>query len=323
MLQEIPERPGERANDAMIRFSPETFVRHAGRESVLWNRRSAACVVLEGAEPFLKHIGWMPRPGTRILARIAEEAGVAPDVLAGDFRGFIDSLATDGLVEKEEGVVAPDGRPAVRSGHGNFDRTGTEREGSWTPLGDFFRVHGIPAELHVDLTAACTERCVHCYLPDYPVKHLPFASVEKALREFRALEGLTVHLTGGECMLHPDFERICVLCKDLRLNFIVLSNLTACDAGRTAFLAEIRPQYVNVSLYSMDPEEHDAITRLPGSWRRTMDAIRRCSEAGVHIRLATPLLKENKGGLRRAGAICAATPDAPCPEHRHRAAERP
>ena len=148
--------------------------------------------------------------------------------------------------------------------------------------------------ISLEISNPCNERCVHCYLPDYPVKHIPFELAKKALREFRAMQGLSVHLTGGECMLHPEFERVCRLCKDLNLNFVILSNLTACDARRIAFLAEVQPQFVNVSLYSMDERAHDAITRLPGSWRRTMDAILACEKAGVPVRLAAPLLKENR-----------------------------
>ena len=162
---------------------------------------------------------------------------------------------------------------------------------------EFFVRHRIATEFHIDLTDACTERCVHCYVPKGQKDFLPVELVEKALEEFRAMNGLTVHLTGGEAMMHPDFERICRKCVELNLNFIIFSNMTLCDDKRIAFLKEVAPQFINVSLYSMKPEEHDAITQLPGSWQRTMDAILKCCEAGVACRIATPLLKENQDAL--------------------------
>ena len=290
----------------MIRFSSGTFVRHAGGRSLLWRPWTGACVVADGAEPFLKHVGWSPRPEAEIVAEIAADFGIAPDEVAGDFREFVAPLVAEGLVESltqspQSGEATSRTSRTLREENNpkdaNFDANGKTHDDSWTPLGDFCKENGIPTELHLDLTAACTERCVHCYLPDYPVKHIPFALAEKALREFRAMQGLTVHLTGGECMLHPDFERICRLCRDLNLNFVILSNLTACDEKRIAFLAEVQPQFINVSLYSMDEREHDAITRLPGSWRRTMYAILACEKAGVGVRLAAPLLKENQGAF--------------------------
>ena len=303
----------------MIRFSPMTFVRHAGGKSLLWRPRTGACLVLEDAEPFLRHIGWAPRGETKIVAEIAADFGMRPEEIADDFHEFLAPLVADGLVENAEGLEGRNGLGGrgphvhqvqdvhqVHQGNApsvNFDSDGNTRDDSWTPVGDFYAEVGVPTELHLDLTAACTERCVHCYLPDYPVKHIPFALAEKALREFRAMQGLTVHLTGGECMRHPEFERVCRLCKELNLNFVILSNLTVCDAKRVAFLAEVQPQFVNVSLYSMDESEHDAITRLRGSWRRTMDAILACEKAGVGVRLAAPLLKENQGAFRALAAF--------------------
>ena len=283
----------------MIRFSSNTFVRNAVGRSLLCRPRTGACVILEDAEPFLRHIGWTDRSEADIVADIAADFGMKPKEVAADFKEFIAPLIADGFVVSGGAGGSPAEIPATAAGEPpaprqNFDADGNIRDDSWTPLGYFFRENGIPAELHIDLTAACTERCVHCYLPDYPNKHLPFALAEKALREFRAMQGLTVHLTGGECMLHPGFERVCRLCRDLNLNFVILSNLTVCDARRIAFLAEVQPQFVNVSLYSMDEREHDAITQLPGSWRRTMAAILACGKAGVPVRLAAPLLKENR-----------------------------
>ena len=91
--------------------------------------------------------------------------------------------------------------------------------------------------------------------------------------------------------MHPDFVRICRLCKELNLNMIVFSNLTLCDEDMVEAMREVDPQFINVSLYSMEATEHDAITCQLGSWQKTMDAILACEKAGVHIRLAAPLLK--------------------------------
>ena len=162
------------------------------------------------------------------------------------------------------------------------------------PVEEFYERHGCLASVHIDLTDACTERCVHCYVPQGQCDFLPYDLVEKVLREFREQQGLTVQLSGGECMMHPDFLRICRLCRKLDLNFIVLSNLTRCDKEVIEVLKETDPQFVNVSLYSLAPEEHDAITQIRGSWKKTMAAIDACQQAGIHIRLATPLLKANQ-----------------------------
>ena len=83
----------------MIRFSSGTFVRHAGGRSLLWRPWTGVCVVADGAEPFLKHVGWAPRGETEIVAEIAADFGMRPEEIAGDFGEFLAPLVVEGLVE--------------------------------------------------------------------------------------------------------------------------------------------------------------------------------------------------------------------------------
>ncbi len=249
---------------------------------------------MNNVQPFLKEIERKPREEREIIAAVAAKFGCETSDVADDARMVFAELDSQGFVIregwKELGVESQ--ANSVEDIHDSVDAPE-----DISPLDDFCKRHGIPMDLHLDLTDACTERCVHCYVPQNQHDFLPYETVEKVLREFRALNGLTVHLTGGEAMLHPAFERICRLCVELNLNFIIFSNMTLCDAKRIAFLKEVDPQFINVSLYSMNAAEHDAITRLPGSWQKTMDAILACEKAGVHCRIATPLLKENQDAL--------------------------
>ena len=98
-------------------------------------------------------------------------------------------------------------------------------------------------------------------------------------------------------MLHPRFFDFLRLAKELNLNIVVMSNLTLCDADAVRQLAEIDPQFVNVSLYSMDAAAHEAITQVKGSWCKTMDAILALEQAGVHVRIATPVMRENRDSI--------------------------
>lgn len=231
-----------------------------------------------------------------IYAHIAVVHGVTTRTIQNDFDAILMVLAESGLLEMSEMEVEGEIREAKAMGIAG------KNTGNFGNVMGFWKDNRIPAELHIDLTSACTERCVHCYYPEHQKQYLPFEVIGKALREFRTMGGLTVHLTGGECMLHPQFEPVCRLCVELDLNIIILSNLTLCETERVAFLREIRPQFINVSLYSMDEAEHDAITQVPRSWQRTIGAIEECERAGVAVRLAVPLLKGNRKafpGLKR------------------------
>lgn len=250
---------------------------------------------MKDVQLFLEELKTEWRDEREIVVAIATKFSGGVEEVAEDVRLVLDELLG-------QGFVAVEGREKLEASATecitpDMDATANVSSEDYSPVGDFCRRHGIPGDLHIDLTDACTERCVHCYVPRDQQDYLSFDLVEKALREFRVMNGLTAHLTGGEAMLHPDFERICRLCVELNLNFVIFSNMTLCDTKRIAFLKEVDPQFVNVSLYCMDAAVHDAITQLPGSWQKTMNALIACEKAGVPCRIATPLLKENQDAL--------------------------
>lgn len=279
-----------------MRLTSDCHVRTYAGDSLFWSLRRGCGLLVSNAELF---IGLLRASGgvESEIERLAVLFEVPPSEIRHDFHAFCYELARAGMVE--HGIGIGDTLPFVSAGR----TTGTKEEGKGghdhdlkasLPIAQFYGRHGLLSDLHIDLTDACTEQCVHCYVPQGQHDFLSYGITEKVLREFREQQGLTVQLTGGECMLHPDFEKICRLCRALDLNFVVMSNLTLCDENTVALLKETNPQFVNVSLYSMDEAEHDAITQIPGSWRKTRAAIDRLQEEGVAVRLATPLLKLNQ-----------------------------
>lgn len=161
----------------------------------------------------------------------------------------------------------------------------------------YFQEHPTPFELCIDLTRACTERCVHCYVPGFQNVYLPYEMVEKVLSEFAAMGGLKVKLTGGECMLHPDFERIVALARANDMVISVLSNLTCCDLEKTQAMKDAGVAVVQVSLYGMTPETHEAVTRVKGSLAKTLRGIEILQKAGVPVQIHCPVLKQNVSGI--------------------------
>jgi len=277
------------ANVMKIRLRKNTFIRHVDDETILICPRSGGCTVLRDARSFIDALSNQWRSVDDAIVTVASEYGVGVDEVRDDALSVFKELVAQDFAELDE----VDRNTRDCSMKGALFVRGTDDDSM--PLSDFYRRHGNrPMELHLDLTDACTERCVHCYIPSGCRHYLPVAEAEKVIREFRDMQGLSVHLTGGEAMMHPEFRRICRLCNELNLNFLVFSNMTLCDDGMISFLKEVDPQFVNVSLYAMNPDIHDGITRLPGSWQKTMDAILRCEAVGVHVRIATPLLKANR-----------------------------
>ena len=274
-----------------VRLRNRVFIRHAGEESVVWCPNTGGCTVLQNAGAILAEMKreWQDveeivRAVTAKFTCEVEEVREGVEAVVGELAGqwFAEVEAAEETDENAQEV-----RPAAGCPGGEAD--------NWTPLGDFYQRHGLPRELHLDLTDGCNERCVHCYLPKGGGHFLGTEIALNVMQEFREAQGLTLFVSGGECMLHRDFAAILRHAKALDLNIVVMSNLTLCDGKVVALLKEVEPQFVNVSLYAVSESIHDSITQAPGSCRKTKTAIDAVLEAGVPVRIATPFMKENKG----------------------------
>jgi len=130
--------------------------------------------------------------------------------------------------------------------------------------------------MQIELTSRCNEHCVHCYIPHenrtIDIEPILFYEV---LEQCRDMGVLSLTFTGGEPMLHRNFCDFLHEAKKYDFSISVLSNLTLLNDKIIAEMKANRPSNVQVSLYSLNPEIHDSITRLNGSFYKTRDNILR------------------------------------------------
>ena len=273
-----------------IRLHKHVFIRHAGEESVVWCPRTGGCTVMRNAQPILEEVKSEWWSVDEIVGSVAAKFDCGVEDVREGVEAVVGELVSQRFVEVKTldatERVPPD---TARAGRAPY------QDENWTPLGEFYMRHGLPSELHIDLTDGCNEKCVHCYLPHGGVHYIDKEIAFKVLKEFRDAQGLTVFISGGECMLHRYFAEILLYAKSLDLNIVVQSNLTLCNDKMVALLKEIDPQFVNVSLYAVTETIHDSITQISGSCKKTKAAIDALQRVGVHIRIATPFMRENKG----------------------------
>ena len=293
-----------------MKWGKQVYSRHVKDESVVWCPRSGGCTVLKNAQPILEEVTREWREIDDIVRAVAAKFECAIDEVREGVEAVVGELVSQRFVEvdggcREWGIGNGESGGDVNTMQRVGDNAPFRNDDDWTPLGDFYERHGLPCELHIDLTDGCNEKCVHCYLPMGGTHFIEKELVFKVLKEFREAQGLTVYFSGGECMLHKDFAEILRYAKSLDLNIIVMSNLTLCDDGMVLLLKEIDPQFVNVSLYAVTESIHDSITQMPGSCAKTKAAIDALQKAGVHVRFATPFMRENKGCVEELKAFAA------------------
>lgn len=161
----------------------------------------------------------------------------------------------------------------------------------------------IPLSVHVDLTMACNERCVHCYrvIEDRP--ELSTGELKSLLADLARAGALYLTFSGGEIFLRPDLFELIAEAKRLRFDVRLKTNALLLTAARARRLRELGVRQVDVSIYSVDPAVHDAVTRIPGSLARSLRAIRLLGDAGVRVKLACPLMRDTVGGYRAIRAL--------------------
>jgi radical SAM protein with 4Fe4S-binding SPASM domain len=149
--------------------------------------------------------------------------------------------------------------------------------------------------LQIELTSRCNERCVHCYIPhENKISDIDPALYYNVLDQCRDMGLLSLTLSGGEPMLHPQFLDFLRKAKEYDFSINILTNLTLLNGDIIAEMKANRLSSVQVSLYSMVPEIHDTITQVPGSFVKTRDAILRLIAADIPLQISCPTMKQNR-----------------------------
>jgi len=152
---------------------------------------------------------------------------------------------------------------------------------------------GIPISVHLDITYRCNERCVHCYLDHDDHGEMTTAEIEDVLNQLSDAGVFFLTLSGGEVLMRRDFFEIVEHARRLLFNVKVKTNGVMIREAHARRIRQLGVEQVQISVYSHRPEVHDAITKLPGSLKRTIDAIRFLKSQGLKVVIANVLMASN------------------------------
>lgn len=264
---------------------------------------------------FLACLGRVPRTAEEIAAELAclyddvTAADLLPDVM--DFlrdledEGFILTGDTpDELDARDRRFTYADETPKTSLFYVVSQETSTHATPSDEIMLRHFREKPRIFGAHMELTSSCNERCVHCYQGRASHEHADVELVFDILAQLHAHGTVSLTFSGGEPTLHPHFPRI--LAQARRLDFIinVLTNGLSISDPVLDALADANCNMVQVSLYSMDPQIHEAITRCPGSHERTLRSIQRLLERDIPVQVSCPVMVENRHSYRGVSQWC-------------------
>jgi radical SAM protein with 4Fe4S-binding SPASM domain len=152
---------------------------------------------------------------------------------------------------------------------------------------------GVPLSVQVDLTYRCNERCVHCYLDHEDHGEMTTGEIKHLLKEMAEAGVFILTLSGGEIFLRKDFFEILEYARALTFCIKLKTNAVLIREREAARLRDLGVESIQISIYSHRPEVHDAITKIPGSLRRSIDAIRFLKSQGLKVVVANVLMTHN------------------------------
>jgi len=152
---------------------------------------------------------------------------------------------------------------------------------------------GVPLSVQLDLTYRCNERCVHCYLDHEDHGEMTTAEIKDLLEQLASAGAFILSLSGGEILLRKDFFEILEYARGLTFCVKLKTNAILIREHEAERIRSVGVESVQVSIYSHRPEIHDSITKIPGSLKRSVDAIRFLKTHGLKVIIANVLMQQN------------------------------
>lgn len=225
-----------------------------------------------------------------VIGRIAEEYGCDVAVIANDAYDFVYELYSAGIVHLDGSRFDPEVNK-FKAGDSNGDIEGEVIRG----LEPYNQLYSATFEM----TYACNESCVHCYA-HYPgvmpsPDTIPLSVYLQAIDNLRDMGCLHLAFTGGDPFMHREFPDVFFYARKRGFVCDIYTNGLSLHYNDELLMRMVaaQPRAFFVSLYGSRREIHDAVTRTPGSFDKTVSAIKRMKELGASVVLNVMLLTIN------------------------------
>lgn len=145
--------------------------------------------------------------------------------------------------------------------------------------------------IYFEITPLCTLDCKMCYVklkPHEVDQHDKILTGEEWISIAKQALVLGVEyltLTGGECMLHPEFENIYKSIHEMGLRVVVLTNATLIDEKAIDLFIRYRPTRLSITLYGFSEDTYERACGNGKAFYSVYNAIERIIKEGLPLTL--------------------------------------
>ena len=158
-------------------------------------------------------------------------------------------------------------------------------------------------QIYFYLTEGCNLRCRHCWIMTEQESASP--STSKSLLDLQLFESImeqaqplglsAVKLTGGEPFLHPDIRPMLEIIQAAQVRLTVETNGVLLTPDLANMMASCHRPFVSVSLDGTDPETHEWVRQVPGSFQAALRGLGYLVQAGIRPQIIFSLMRKNRG----------------------------
>ena len=163
----------------------------------------------------------------------------------------------------------------------------------------------MPLSAQFEITYRCNHLCTFCYNSPNGQREMTTPQILEALQKISDFGVLYLTLTGGEAMCHKHFYKIAGEVRRLGMALRIYSNgYLMADPEVVERIQALTPLEVEISIHGARPETHEALTKIKGSFQRTVRALENLVAAGIKVNLKCPITRLNKDelyGIREIG----------------------
>lgn len=161
-----------------------------------------------------------------------------------------------------------------------------------------------PLSAMVEIADRCNEACVHCYQVHGQKGELSTEEWKGVFDDLADMGVFLLTISGGEATLRKDLLELIAHARSRSFAVKLYTNGLTMTAAVASQLGALGVMEVQISLYSHDATTHDEVTRVPGSFERTVEAARHLRAAGIAVVLKTPLMTMNASGIDDYVRLC-------------------
>jgi len=154
---------------------------------------------------------------------------------------------------------------------------------------------GAPFLVVWNLTNACNLNCKHCYqrAGEQAPDELTTEERLQVVEEMAKAGVVAIAFSGGEPLISSDFYEVATKVKEEGMYVALATNGTLITKEIAEKLKHVGVDYVEISLDSATPEQHDAFRGTSGSFNRTLRGIKNCIDEGIFTCIATTVTQAN------------------------------